>query len=93
MQGKFQQLKCDVDASLESSRLRPQSEQVPLKKTERKSKDDGDIVVKEPILTFASGFNAADRQSLRDSGPLSIERDHIKYEQTIDELKGKITEL
>ena len=64
-----------------------------MKKTEKKSKDDGEILVKEPLFTFASGFNAADRQSLRDSGPLSLDREHIKYEQTIDELRGKISEL
>ena len=64
-----------------------------MKKTEKKSKDDGEILVKEPLFTFASGFNAADRQSLRDSGPLSLDKEHIKYEQTIDELRGKISEL
>ena len=32
-----------------------------MKKTEKKSKDDGEILAKEPLFTFASGFNAADR--------------------------------
>ena len=61
MQSKFQQLKCDVDASLESINKRQVIEQVDMKRTEKKIKDDGEILIKEPIFTFASGFNVADR--------------------------------
>ena len=32
-----------------------------MKRTEKKIKDDGEILIKEPIFTFASGFNVADR--------------------------------
>ena len=82
-----------MDASLESINKRQTIDQIGSKKTEKKSKDDAEIIAKEPQFTFASNFNMADRSSLRDSGPLSIDREHIKYENTISELKVRISEL
>ena len=89
MQSKFQQLKVDVDASASGLDHVYQQDQHGVR-TNKKS--DADRDQNEPLFTFTSGFDKADKQELRDTQD-ALDQERAKYRETIETLQERVAEL